>query len=205
MQTKWSGSIYIKLKWWLQLSWDSNGEMRWGRVIKEFSFVNIGWTSQDHISVLPVSLENIMLTRKLICREGVALVESQVPSQRWFHTMRMVWMVDGFIPSLHHRERHWRKMETYNVCAPTMACLSFCLSIISPLPFVMFVSTHTHSFFQLPTIFKSYMFIFLSPRWVLPTYSKLMCSFFFLFAFISWNGNFVHGIFLAWKGEAKKL
>lgn len=88
MQTKWSGSIYIKLKWWLQLSWDSNGEMRWGRVIKEFSFVNIGWTFQDHISVLPVSLENIMLTRKLICREEVALVEIQAPSQRWFHTMR---------------------------------------------------------------------------------------------------------------------
>ena len=123
-----------------------------------------------------MSLENIMLTRKLICREGVALVESQVPSQRWF---QMVWMVDGFIPSLPQRERQWRKMETCNVCAPTMACLSFCLSVISPLPFVIFVSMHIHSFSQLPTIIKSYMFIFLSPRWVLPTYSKLMCSFFF--------------------------
>lgn len=76
------------LNWNGDYTWDSNGEMRWGRVIKEFSFVNIGWTSQDYISVLPVSLENIMLTRKLIYREEVALVESQAPSQRWFHTMR---------------------------------------------------------------------------------------------------------------------
>lgn len=29
-----------------------------------------------------------MLTRKLICRQEVALVESQAPLQRWFHTMR---------------------------------------------------------------------------------------------------------------------
>ena len=176
MQTKWSGSIYIRPKRGLQLSRDSNGERRWGRVIKEFSFVNTSWTSQDHISVLPVSLENIMLTRKRICREGVALVESQAPSQRRF---QMVWMVDGFIPSPPHRERQWRKMEAYDVCAPTVACLSFCLSVISPLPFVMFVSMHIHSFSRLPTIFKSYMFIFLSPRRVLPTYSKLMCFFFF--------------------------
>lgn len=47
-----------------------------------------------------------------------------------------------------------------------------------PLPFVMFVSVHIHSFSQLPTLFKSHLFVFLCSPWVLPSYSELMCSFF---------------------------
>lgn len=107
-------------------------------------------------------------------------------------------------PSLHYKERHVEE-NANTQCLCSQRALLILLSVNHfTLPCVVFVGRHIHLFSQFPPVFKSNMFIFLYPSWTLPT---SYVFFVFLFAFISWNGNFVDAIFfffLTWKGETKK-